>query len=211
MSNLFRKAIRHLKGIRHARIIRSSGVFDPEWYLSSNPDVAASGINPIRHYLNSGASEGRNPSPLFDTGFYLEQNPDVAASGVNPLLHYVISGRSEGRKPCPTEQPREALLQENAELIEHLHAVQECLEGAVDRLSVLEEEADQLRQAMEKSRIEHEEGTQAMREKYDALLAEQSRAHVEEIAALTEQLDALRDERGRAAQSLGRLKHWLGA
>ncbi|MEM7759503.1 MAG: hypothetical protein AAF298_15460 [Cyanobacteria bacterium P01_A01_bin.40] len=59
----------------------------------------------IEHYLNSGAIEGRNPSPLFDTDYYVEQNPDVATALVggnfegDPLLHYVSVGAGEGRNP----------------------------------------------------------------------------------------------------------------
>ena len=44
------------------RLLRS-GLFDPNWYLEQNPDVAKSGMNPAKHYLLHGASEGRNPSP----------------------------------------------------------------------------------------------------------------------------------------------------
>ncbi|MEM7594762.1 MAG: hypothetical protein AAF383_25235 [Cyanobacteria bacterium P01_A01_bin.83] len=59
----------------------------------------------IEHYLNSGAVEGRDPSPLFDSEYYLGQNPDVAtalAGGSfegDPLLHYVSVGALEGRDP----------------------------------------------------------------------------------------------------------------
>ena len=37
------------------------------------PDVAASGLDPIDHYLQIGAARGYDPSPLFDTGYYARQ------------------------------------------------------------------------------------------------------------------------------------------
>ncbi|MGF1459935.1 MAG: glycosyltransferase [Leptolyngbyaceae cyanobacterium] len=84
-----------------AQRLTDSGLFDAGWYLLENPDVAQAGINPLRHYLIQGASEGRNPSPLFDSAWYLAQSVDVAESGVNPLLHYVEQGAGEGRDPHP--------------------------------------------------------------------------------------------------------------
>ena len=39
------------------------------------------GSNPLIHYLEYGAHEGRNPNPLFDTAYYLRQYPDVVESG----------------------------------------------------------------------------------------------------------------------------------
>ena len=56
-----------------ARLIRESGLFDEAWYLAQNPDVAASGEDPIVHYLRRGAQESRDPSPLFDTAYYARQ------------------------------------------------------------------------------------------------------------------------------------------
>jgi hypothetical protein len=53
--------------------IRRSGLFDEAWYLVRNPDVAASGMNPIKHYLEVGAERGRDPHPLFETVFYAMQ------------------------------------------------------------------------------------------------------------------------------------------
>ena len=47
---------------RAARVKRS-GLFDAEWYLRHYTDVAASGIDPLRHYVQFGASEGRAPNP----------------------------------------------------------------------------------------------------------------------------------------------------
>ena len=54
--------------------------FDAEYYLMHNPDVAASGTNPLDHYDQFGWKEGRDPSVHFDTLGYLAANPDVAAA-----------------------------------------------------------------------------------------------------------------------------------
>ena len=76
--------------------IRASGLFDEAWYRAQYPDVAERD-DPIRHYVERGATEGRNPSYQFDTTTYLENYPDVAARGANALAHYVKFGRREGR------------------------------------------------------------------------------------------------------------------
>jgi len=75
--------------------------FDAAYYLANNPDVAAAGVDPLQHYLNSGWREGRNPSAYFNTGWYLNQNPDVRAAGMNPLQHYEDVGWKQGRDPGP--------------------------------------------------------------------------------------------------------------
>ena len=76
-------------------------IFDPDWYRKEYPDVAASGIDPVTHYLDNGASEGRNPNQYFDTTWYVQHNPDVTLAGLNPFIHYVFYGAKEGRKPSP--------------------------------------------------------------------------------------------------------------
>ena len=76
-------------------------LFDPEWYLATYPDVAAAGLDPIRHFFEDGAREGRDPNAFFNTGWYLAQNQDVVASKVNPFLHYLLYGAREGRQPAP--------------------------------------------------------------------------------------------------------------
>ena len=83
------------------RLIAASKLFDSDWYMGRNPDVAKAGVNPLRHYLRQGAIEGRDPNPFFDSDWYLERNPDVARAGVNPLAHYVRQGAIEGRDPNP--------------------------------------------------------------------------------------------------------------
>ena len=71
--------------------------FDADWYLEQNPDVAASGVNPLEHYLLYGKSEWRHP--IFDNEWYLSQYPDVKKSGMDPREHYIKHGKAEGRHP----------------------------------------------------------------------------------------------------------------
>jgi GT2 family glycosyltransferase len=81
--------------------IANSGLFDAGYYLAQNLDLARAGVDPLLHYLRSGAREGRDPGPLFNTSYYLEANPDVAQAGVNPLVHYLMWGGKERRDPSP--------------------------------------------------------------------------------------------------------------
>ena len=89
-----------MTGVRHEDIesIRTSGLFDGEWYLTEYPEVQALGMDPIEHFLWLGARLGRNPGPKFDTRLYLNLNEDVAQAGLNPLLHYVRWGKNERRR-----------------------------------------------------------------------------------------------------------------
>ncbi|MHB8287554.1 MAG: rhamnan synthesis F family protein, partial [Caulobacteraceae bacterium] len=86
---------------RERLAIESSRIFDPDFYLRRYPDLAASGVDPLEHFLRFGAQEGRLPSPVFDPGWYVETYPDVAANGHNPLAHYILFGAAEGRDPNP--------------------------------------------------------------------------------------------------------------
>ena len=74
-----------------------AGFFDKEYYLTQYPDVKSSGIDPIKHYMDHGHKEGRNPAPDFSTRNYLARYPDVAAAGMNPFYHYLRYGRFENR------------------------------------------------------------------------------------------------------------------
>jgi len=79
------------------KTIKKSKLFDREWYLKENPDVRASGVDPIVHYVRCGSMEGLDPCQEFSTSTYLRENPDVADSKINPLFHYILYGASEGR------------------------------------------------------------------------------------------------------------------
>lgn len=73
--------------------IRSSGLFDPAWYIEKYPDVAKAGIDPLTHFLTDGAREGRKAGPHFDTRWYVSNYPDAEISGLNPLLHFIRFGQ----------------------------------------------------------------------------------------------------------------------
>jgi hypothetical protein len=75
--------------------------FDGDRYLRENPDVAAAGVDPVQHFWEHGALEGRVPG-LFDETFYLQANPDVAAAvAANSVSsgweHFRYHGALEGR------------------------------------------------------------------------------------------------------------------
>ncbi|MCP1560186.1 UNVERIFIED_ORG: hypothetical protein J2W75_000997 [Methylorubrum zatmanii] len=61
--------------------------FDPAFYRSAYPDVAAGGGDPLRHYLDHGWLEGCDPSAVFSTLFYADRHFADRAP-INPLLHY---------------------------------------------------------------------------------------------------------------------------
>lgn len=86
---------------KNGQLMHQSNYFDPDWYLETYPDVAASPNDPATHYLIFGAVEGRDPSPRFSTRAYSEQYLDVAVSGINPLIHFLTVGINEGRSAYP--------------------------------------------------------------------------------------------------------------
>jgi hypothetical protein len=80
-------------------LIRSSGLFDPVWYVLEHPAVVASSLDPALHYLRHGVEDSLDPSPTFSTRQFLRDHPDVAASGQNPLVAHLLR---DGR---PADQP----------------------------------------------------------------------------------------------------------
>ena len=86
-------------------------VFDSDYYLAANPDVAAAvaaGHTPsaFSHYLLCGRQEGRQPccepQVRFDEDWYVRSNPDVQAAiqagqVASGFEHYDQWGRAEGR------------------------------------------------------------------------------------------------------------------
>lgn len=85
---------------RNTRRVEASGLFDASWYLEKYPDVAAAGFDPLAHYMEFGAAEGREVGPAFDVKRYLARHP--AARDTNPLLYFLDQRdqqRNGGHKP----------------------------------------------------------------------------------------------------------------
>lgn len=94
--------------------------FDAEFYLECNPDVAKSGMDPIIHFIEFGAKEGRNPTSYFSTTRYMALFGHEISAGQNPFLHYLLnrekvmqhsadSGDSQPTKPDPERKRRDSI------------------------------------------------------------------------------------------------------
>ncbi len=77
--------------------------FDPEFYLATNPDVAAVGPDPLLHYLEFGDAEGRDPSPWFHTGWYRREYGVPLKD--NALAHYLARRTTGQVAPLPLFDP----------------------------------------------------------------------------------------------------------
>jgi O-antigen biosynthesis protein len=86
--------------LKYVRLVKYSRLFDRAFYLGKYPDLAAAGVNPLLHYVQHGASEGRKPHSLFDPDYYLRRNPEARGSGL-PLLHFIEKGGRSGMSPHP--------------------------------------------------------------------------------------------------------------
>jgi GT2 family glycosyltransferase len=76
-------------------------LFDENWYLSRYPDVMETQAEPLHHFLDRGARQGRDPHPLFHTRFYLSQVEDCEEAIADPVSHYMKNGSSLGFSPHP--------------------------------------------------------------------------------------------------------------
>ena len=97
--------------LRDLETIAASRLFDEAFYLGRNPDVAASGVPALLHYVMAGAAEGRDPHPLFSTPFYVSQVPGLDVRDRNPLHHYLTQGWRAGYAPHPLFDPQHYLAQ----------------------------------------------------------------------------------------------------
>ena len=76
-------------------------MFDSQWYLQRYPDVAATGVDPLQHYIQLGHAENRDPHPEFSTSRYREAHQSLVESGDNPLQHYLSTGQQQGAPIWP--------------------------------------------------------------------------------------------------------------
>jgi len=57
-----RNPLRRLADKRKAVLLQELGLFDPDWYVQANADVAATGADPMLHFIRHGHAEGRAPT-----------------------------------------------------------------------------------------------------------------------------------------------------
>jgi hypothetical protein len=76
-------------------VIQESGLFDEDWYYRNHPDVAATKISGVVHYVKHGAAEGRNPTSFFDTNRYRRLKSANIPPWQNPLAHYILHGSED--------------------------------------------------------------------------------------------------------------------
>ena len=100
LSTLLRLATRP-RTFRDAHLIAQSGLFDARFYERRYPEVTASAMTPLTHFVLMGGGEGRLPNPLFDSAWYLARHPDVARNGENPLAHYLRTAAGDANDPHP--------------------------------------------------------------------------------------------------------------
>ncbi len=84
-------------GIGWRELLNPNPWFNTAYYIRQNPEVIASGMDPLLHYDLYGWKEGLDPSAQFSTNKYLAAYSDVKASGMDPLLHFVSTGEAQGR------------------------------------------------------------------------------------------------------------------
>ncbi|MCH4564683.1 glycosyltransferase [Halomonas sp. EGI 63088] len=114
--------------------LQACGLFDPGWYCRTHIDLQHHRIEPLVHYWEVGASEGRDPGPSFSTSGYLARYPDVAdwlaESRLTPLHHFVRHGRELGHEPLPVFEGRQPHREGRPTLLLVGHAAGKALYGA---------------------------------------------------------------------------------
>lgn len=76
-------------------VIDTSGLFDTDYYLRSNPDVAKQRMHPLVHFVRHGADEGRNPNDVFVVKQYLRGRGDSVPLGRNAFAHFIMHGSDD--------------------------------------------------------------------------------------------------------------------
>jgi lipopolysaccharide biosynthesis protein len=72
-------------------LTRNSPYYDEKWYLKTFQDIAASGMDPLRHFVATGWKEGRSPSEHFPDAVYLFYNPKLKTGNNGPLVTFLHS------------------------------------------------------------------------------------------------------------------------
>ncbi len=98
--NLQKKLLTSLSRVRRRWLIARSRIFDRKWYQAEYPESGVAGMDPITHYLRSGADGGYRPHLLFDPAWYTNAR-GPRQRDQNPLIDYINYGAWEGIEPSP--------------------------------------------------------------------------------------------------------------
>jgi GT2 family glycosyltransferase len=85
---------------REIKIIRTSVLFDPVWYITTQADLRGRKLDAVSHYVEYGASERRDPHPLFDAEWYFA-SAKIEHLKVNPVVDYLRKHSSQKLSPHP--------------------------------------------------------------------------------------------------------------
>jgi hypothetical protein len=98
----------NLTSLESRDVPSTTNLFDANWYLANNPDVAVAVqngqfISAEQHFRLHGDEELRSGNPLFDTDMYLAHNADVQLAVGNSVItafrHFEHHGQFERRDP----------------------------------------------------------------------------------------------------------------
>ncbi|WP_026876265.1 glycosyltransferase [Jiangella gansuensis] len=90
---------------RIATAIRSSGLFDADWYREQLGEPIPDGVDPVDHYVTVGSSTDISPNPCFVTEWYRDHPKSPKKLDVAPFIHYVNRGIGRGLSPHPLFDP----------------------------------------------------------------------------------------------------------
>jgi hypothetical protein len=99
LARAWRTYFRQARLRRHADLVRTSPLFDAEWYRQRYKAVAKAGTDPALYFVKFGARKRHSPSPAFDGAAYLDAHPEVVAARMNPLVHHLTSTKPRGWRP----------------------------------------------------------------------------------------------------------------
>jgi GT2 family glycosyltransferase len=101
-----RNRLRHQRRLKRRRgkgvfdLIARSRIFDRKWYQAEYPESNVAELDPIMHYLLSGADLGYQPHLLFDPAWYRNARGPQQRDQI-PLIDYINYGAREGIEPSP--------------------------------------------------------------------------------------------------------------
>lgn len=71
---------------RYVREIKKASIVDSHWYSKNYSDIGESGVDPVKHFVEHGAREGRNPARVFDVNSVMSS---AVSSGNKTLISFL--------------------------------------------------------------------------------------------------------------------------